>query len=375
MSRLQDIAKEGQSIWLDYIRRDLVEGHGLEKLISEDGIRGLTSNPAIFEKAIAAGALYDASIGGHVRAGQRDPEQLVELLAIEDIRMAADTFWPVYQESAAVDGYVSLEVSPRLANDGRRTLDEARRLWHTVGRPNLMIKVPGTAAGIPVVATLIAEGINVNITLLFSRTAYAAVSEAYLKGLEQRLANGHAIDKVGSVASFFVSRIDTVMDAAVAGQGGDAEVLAGRIAIANAKLAYQDFLAMLETPRWQALAAQGAKPQRLLWASTGTKSKAMRDTLYVEQLIGPQTVNTVPPATLDAFRDHGTVARTLDADVQAAQEVMAITTALALPFTAATDQLVVDGVQLFVDAWDKLLKAVADKRDALERANAADQPQ
>lgn len=374
MNRLKAITTEGQSIWLDYIRRDLVEGRGLEQLIAEDGLRGLTSNPAIFEKAIAAGSLYDASIAGHVRSGQRDPEQLVELLAIEDIRMAADTFWPVYQQTAGVDGYVSLEVSPRLASDGRRTLEEARRLWHTVGRPNLMIKVPGTVAGVPAVRSLISEGINVNITLLFSRSAYAAVVEAYLQGLEDRLAKGQAIDRIASVASFFVSRIDTVMDAAIAEKGSEAARLAGRIAIANAKLAYQDFLAVIESSRWQALAAQGAKPQRLLWASTGTKSKTMRDTLYVEQLIGPDTVNTVPPATLDAFRDHGSVARTLDAEVADAQEVIAAADALALPLTAATDQLVIDGVQLFVEAWDKLLKAVADKRDALEKANADDQP-
>ncbi len=369
MSRLTAVAEQGQSLWLDYIRRDLVDGGGLVKLVTEDGLRGLTSNPAIFEKAIAGSTLYDASLHGHVRQGQRDPEQLVEVVAIEDIRMAADVFWPVYQDSQGVDGYVSLEVPPRLASDTARTLEEARRLWRTVGRPNLMIKVPGTPAGVPAVRALIAEGINVNVTLLFSRKAYAAVAEAYMQGLEDRTARGEAIDKLASVASFFISRIDAVMDAELAAKGEEGAALTGRIAIANAKLAYQDFLQLTASPRWQALAAQGAQPQRLLWASTGTKNPAFRDTLYVEQLIGPATVNTVPPATLDAFRDHGVAHRTLDAEVPVAQSVLAAVEKLALPFEAATDQLVVDGVKLFVDAWDKLLAAVAAKRDALEAAD------
>jgi len=371
MSRLTAVLEHGQSLWLDYIRRDLADGGGLAKLVREDGLRGLTSNPAIFEKAIAGSALYDASIHSHVRLGLREPEQLVEVVAIEDIRMAADVFWPVYQESQGVDGYVSLEVSPRLASNTEKTLDEARRLWRTVGRPNLMIKVPGTVAGVPVVQQLIAEGINVNVTLLFSRKAYAAVAEAYLKGLEQRVAKGEAIDRVASVASFFVSRIDTVMDASLGTHGEEGAVLAGRIAIANAKLAYQDFLAQTASERWQALAAKGAMPQRLLWASTGTKNPALRDTLYVEQLIGPATVNTVPPATLDAFRDHGVARRTLDAEVPTAEAVMAAVDKLGLPFEAATDQLVVDGVKLFVDAWDQLLAAVAAKRDAFLAQDAA----
>ena len=371
MSRLKAVHALGQSLWLDYIRRDLVDGGGLARLIADDGLQGLTSNPAIFEKAIAGSTLYDASLKGHVRAGQRDPEQLVELLAIEDIRMAADVFDPVYRASQGLDGYVSLEVSPRLANDSARTLEEARRLWHTVGRPNLMIKVPGTPAGVQVVRALIADGINVNVTLLLSRAAYAAVAEAYLQGLEDRVAKGAPIDGLASVASFFVSRIDAVMDAQLPAESTAGSAIAGRIAIANAKLAYQDFLTLAASPRWQALAARGARPQRLLWASTGTKNPAMRDTLYVEQLIGPATVNTVPPATLDAFRDHGEAARTLDVDVDGALAVMTAVEQLGLPFEAATNQLVTDGVKLFVDAWDKLLAAVAAKRDALERVDAA----
>ena len=368
MSRLQALAQHGQSIWLDYIRRDLVDGTGLEQMITDGGLRGLTSNPAIFEKAIAGTMLYDPSLSGHVHEGLRDPEQLVEALAVEDIRMAADAFDRPYRDSKGLDGYVSLEVSPRLANDSARTLSEARRLWHTVGRPNLMIKVPGTAAGVPVVRQLIAEGINVNVTLLFSRAAYKAVAQAYIEGAEAWLKGGGDPGKLASVASFFVSRIDTAVDAELARLGGEATALSGQVAIANAKLAYQDYLELRASPRWQALAAQGVRPQRLLWASTGVKNPAWRDTLYVEALIGPETVNTVPPATLDAFRDHGEVALTLDSGVAYAQTVMAAVERLGIPFEAITDQLSAQGVQLFVDAWAQLLQAVANKRDALVNA-------
>lgn len=367
MSRLLAVAELGQSIWLDYIRRDLVETGALERLIAEDGLRGLTSNPAIFEKAIAGSSQYDVSLAGHVRAGQRDPEQLVEQLAVEDIRLAADAFDRLYRSSGGQDGYVSLEVSPRLANDSGRTLSEARRLWRTVGRPNLMIKVPGTPAGVPVVRQLISEGINVNVTLLFSRKAYKAVAGAYLAGAEDWLKSGGDPAKLASVASFFVSRIDTAMDAALSKLGGQALALSGQVAIANAKLAYQDYLELCASPRWQALAQRGVRPQRLLWASTGVKNPAWRDTLYVESLIGPETVNTVPPATLDAFRDHGVAARSLDQEVGFAHTVMAAVERLGIPFEAITEQLAGDGVQLFVDAWTQLLKAVAGKRDAMER--------
>ena len=367
MSRIKAVAVEGQSIWLDYIRRDFVDGGSLQKLITEDGLSGLTSNPAIFEKAIAASTLYDLSLIGHVHSGQRDPEQLAELLAVEDIRMAADLFWPVYQASKAADGYVSLEVSPRLASDTARTLKEAERLWHTVARPNLMIKVPGTPAGVPAVRALTAMGININVTLLFSRAAYAAVAEAYMQGLEDRVAKGKSIDKIASVASFFVSRIDAAIDPLLAKAGGKAVGLAGRIAIANARLAYLDFRQRSLTPRWRALAAKGAQPQRLLWASTGTKNPAYRDTLYIEQLIGPDSVNTVPPATLDAFRDHGVTAATLATEAEQSQAAMDALHALGIDFAAITDQLVTDGVQLFVDAWDKLLASLLGKRDTLAK--------
>jgi transaldolase/glucose-6-phosphate isomerase len=312
--------------------------------------------------------LFRSSLAGHVHEGLRDPEQLVEVLAVEDIRMAADAFDRLYRDSRGLDGYVSLEVSPKLAHDSGRTLEQARRLWRTVGRPNLMIKVPGTPAGVPVVRQLTAEGINVNVTLLFSRAAYRAVAEAYLDGAEAWLKDGGDPAKLSSVASFFVSRIDTAVDAELAKIGGEATALAGQVAIANAKLAYQDYLALREGARWQALAARGVRPQRLLWASTGVKNPAWRDTLYVEALIGHETVNTVPPATLEAFRDHGEVARTLDSGVAYAQTVMTAVERLGVPFEAITDKLSADGVQLFVDAWSQLLRAVANKRDALASA-------
>lgn len=364
MSRLHALAEHGQSIWLDYIRRDLVDGRGLETLIA-DGVRGLTSNPAIFEKAIGGSSLYDASLAGNAHEGIRNPEQLVETLAVEDIRMAADAFDRLHRDSQGQDGYVSLEISPKLAHDTQRTITEATRLWRVIGRPNLMIKIPGTKAAVPAVKELTAAGVNLNVTLLFSRADYLAVAEAFMAGAEAWLASGGDGRRVASVASFFVSRIDTAVDAELAKIGGEAVALSGKVAIANARLAYQDFLAMLATPRWLALSEQGVRPQRLLWASTGVKNPAWRDTLYVESLIGPATVNTLPPATLDAFRDHGAVARTLDADLAEAQMVMAALERLGIPFDAITEQLTKDGIQLFVDAWNQLAKAVANKCQGL----------
>lgn len=364
MSRLQALAEHGQSVWLDYIRRDLVDGRGLETLIAE-GVRGLTSNPAIFEKAIGGSSLYDASLAGNAHEGIRNPEQLVETLAVEDIRMAADAFDRLYRDSKGQDGYVSLEISPKLANDTDRTITEATRLWRVIGRPNLMIKIPGTKASVRAVKELTAAGVNLNVTLLFSRVDYVAVAEAFMAGAEAWLAGGGDGRRVASVASFFVSRIDTAVDAELAKIGGEAMALSGKVAIANARLAYQDFLAMLATPRWLALSEQGVRPQRLLWASTGVKNPAWRDTLYVESLIGPATVNTLPPATLEAFRDHGEVALTLDADLAEAQMVMAALERLGISFDAITDQLRKDGIQLFVDAWNQLAKSVANKCQGL----------
>jgi len=366
----------GQSIWLDFIRRELLVSGGLQALIDE-GIRGLTSNPAIFEKAIAGSTDYDDALAAQVRAGESDVAVLFEQLAIEDIRKAADVFMPLYQQSQGQDGFVSLEVSPHIAMDTAATVADARRLWKAVDRPNLMIKVPGTAPGALAVRQLIGEGINVNVTLLFSRAAYRAVADAYIEGLETFAASGGDPARVASVASFFISRIDSAVDAeidrrvAAAGDGAaDLAALKGQVAIANAKLAYRDYQQLSQSSRWQALLARGARPQRLLWASTGTKNPAYRDVLYVEQLIGADTVNTIPPATMDAFRDHGGVDDTLTAKVDGADAVIAQVAALDLPLDAITDQLVTDGIQLFVDAHDQLLAAVARKRDALLSAAA-----
>jgi transaldolase len=373
MNRLQAVHALGQSLWLDYIRRDLLTGGGLRRLIEDDAISGLTSNPAIFEKAIGGSADYDEALQALVRSGLREPAELFERIAIEDIRLAADEFRKTYDGTRAADGYVSLEVSPRLAHDTEATVAQARRLWQAVGRDNLMIKVPGTPAGVDAVRTLIGEGINVNVTLLFSRQAYRAVAEAYIDGVERWTQRGGEAGRIASVASFFVSRIDAAMDAELAQRsaagGADAarlEALLGRVAIANARLAYQDYKALYATPRWQVLAQQHrARPQRLLWASTGTKNPKFRDTLYVEELIGVDTVDTVPPATLDAFRDHGEALSRLEHAIGDAQSVFDEIDALKLPFAAVVERLVAEGVQLFVDADDKLLAAVARKRDAI----------
>jgi transaldolase len=368
--------QRGQSIWLDFIRRELLVSGGLQTLIDE-GIRGLTSNPAIFEKAIGGSTDYDEALAAQVRAGESDVAVLFEQLAIDDIRKAADVFMPLYRQSGGQDGFVSLEVSPHIAMDTAATVADAQRLWQAVDRPNLMIKVPGTAPGATAVRQLIGEGINVNVTLLFSRSAYRAVADAYIDGLETWVAAGGDPARVASVASFFISRIDSAMDAeidrrlATAGDTGQSlAALKGQVAIANAKLAYRDYQQLSRTSRWQALVQRGARPQRLLWASTGTKNPAYRDVLYVEQLIGADTVNTIPPATMDAFRDHGQVADTLTAAVDAAEAVLAQVGSQKLPLDAITDQLVTDGVKLFVDAHDQLLAAVARKRDALLAAAA-----
>ncbi len=382
MSTLQSCHAHGQSIWLDFIRRQLIASGELGRLIDQDGIRGVTSNPAIFEKAIGGSSDYDAALAAAVAAGQSDPEQLFEHLAIEDIRAAADVLADLYRDSDGVDGYVSLEVSPHLAMDLDATVANARRLWRAVGRSNLMIKVPATEPGIAAVRQLIGEGINVNVTLLFARAAYRAVAQAYLEGLETLAAAGGELRSVASVASFFVSRIDTAIDAMIderladtsAEQGSQLAALRGRIAVANAKMAYQDFLEIEASPRWQRLAAQGARPQRLLWASTGTKNPAYSDVLYVETLIGRDTVNTVPPATMDAFRDHGSVDDTLTEGVAEAREQLEQLAGFGLSLDQVAAQLLGDGVQLFVDAHEKLLAAVARKADTL-RAAAADPAQ
>jgi transaldolase/glucose-6-phosphate isomerase len=372
ISRLKTLAEAGQGVWLDFVDRKFLKDGGLDRLIDEDGLTGVTSNPSIFEKAIGHGDAYDEGLHAFLKAHpDATAVDAYESLAIADIQAAADKLAPVYHRLEGKDGYVSLEVSPYLANDTARTVEEAQRLWKAVDRANLMIKVPGTAAGVPAIRALIEAGLNINITLLFSIDAYQAVAEAYLAGLEARIAKGQPVDVIASVASFFVSRIDTQMDKKIADleAAGDpkavkAKPLAGNIAIANAKLAYAWYLDLIASPRWEALAAKGAMPQRLLWASTGVKNPDYRDVLYIETLIGPDTVNTVPPKTLDAFRDHGEVAETLAAGLDEARAVLDKADALGLDLPGVTTALVADGVKQFSDAADTLLAAVEDKRRA-----------
>jgi len=369
MNKLGSIADFGQSIWLDYIDRHLIRSGELQQLIEHDGIRGVTSNPAIFEKAIRTDKEYASILQ---LLGGASPLEAFEHLAIADIRAAADVLHPVYESSEWRDGYVSLEVSPKLAHDCAGTVAEARRLWRAVGRQNLMIKVPATNAGIPAIQMLITEGVNVNATLLFSQAMYQRVAEAFMSGLEQRLLNGGSLARVASVASFFISRIDSAVDAAIdkrlkkASNDGEREVLQsvhGKVAIANARLAYQHYKAVFSTPRWEALHECGAQSQRLLWASTGAKNPAYSDTLYIEELIGPDTVNTAPPATLAAFREHGRIRASLEEDVAGATMVMNRLNAFGISLDDVTDALLDDGIRLFDEAYGKLLDAIATSAD------------
>ncbi|WP_430911775.1 bifunctional transaldolase/phosoglucose isomerase [Methylobacterium sp. sgz302541] len=364
--------EQDQAVWLDFVARGFIEKGELKTLVERDGLRGVTSNPAIFEKAIGASDEYDGALAKALKeGGDARVIDLYEGLAVEDIRHAADVLRPVYEASDGADGYVSLEVSPYLALDTQATLDEARRLHKWVARDNLMVKVPATPEGIPAIRQLTAEGLSINVTLLFSQDTYEEVARAFVAGLEERARNGGDVSRIASVASFFISRIDSLVDKLIdekAASGGDRdglEPLKGKVAIANAKLAYQRYKRILSEPAWQALAAKGAKAQRLLWASTGTKNKAYPDTLYVAELIGPNTVNTMPPATMDAFRDHGEVRATIEADLPAAEAVMENLKAAGIEIDAVAKQLVDEGVQLFVDAQDKLLGAVAGKRIAM----------
>jgi transaldolase/glucose-6-phosphate isomerase len=363
----------GQAPWLDFLARGFIAQGGLKKLVEHDGLTGVTSNPSIFEKAIAGSAEYDASLKEFEAEGDFDVMTLYERLAIEDIREAAKVLRPVFEATKAADGYVSLEVSPYLAMSAEGTIAEARRLWAAVGRENVMIKVPATAAGLPAIRQLIGEGINVNITLLFSQHVYEQVVEAYLAGLEQLVARGGDPAKVASVASFFVSRIDVAVDKLIderlsqggaAGERGALATIKGQVAIANAKLAYQRYKRLFAGPRWEKLRAKGARVQRLLWASTGTKNKSYSDVLYVDELIAPDTVNTLPPATMDAFRDHGKPRPSLEQNIEGAEQVMAALGRAGISIDAITGKLVEEGVQLFADAFDKLLGAIAAKRSA-----------
>ena len=363
---LKDLLKFGQSVWLDYIRRDLITSGELKRMIDEDGLRGMTSNPAIFEKAITGSTDYADILASLKDRDDLDAKARYEILAIRDIQDAADLLRPVYEESHRRDGYVSLEVSPYLARDTQGTIEEARRLWKSVDRPNVMIKVPGTAEGVPAFEQLIGEGININVTLLFSQEVYQQVAEAYVRGVEKFAASGGDVGRIASVASFFISRIDNSVDAeltariktAKAGEEQKLKSLLGKVAIANGKLAYQRYLNIFSGTQWDKLRAKGAQTQRVLWASTSTKNPAYPDILYVQEMIGPDTVNTIPPATFDAFRDHGQPRETLTEAVDEAKQAMKTLAEVGISIDRVTDKLTDDGVRLFEEAFDKLLGAV-----------------
>jgi transaldolase len=370
---LLELQQHGQSVWLDYIRRKSLLSGDVRKLIEDDGLRGMTANPSIFQAAIAAGDDYDETIARLVRAGA-EPNTIYETIAVEDIQTACDQFRPVYDATDGADGLVSLEVSPALAYDTEGTIEEARRLWTWVDRPNLMIKVPGLAPGVPAIETLLAEGINVNVTLLFAIEAYEAVAWAYIRALEKRIAEGKSIDRIASVASFFVSRVDVLIDPILdkkaaaetdAAKKAQIQGLRGKAAIANARLAYQSFKRIFGDTRFKALAAQGARVQRPLWASTSVKDKAYSDLLYAEALIGPDTVDTMPRETLEAFRDHGKVVDTIEQDVAGARASLAGLADVGIDLKQVTDQLEKEGVDKFQQSFDALVKGIVDKRAAM----------
>jgi transaldolase/glucose-6-phosphate isomerase len=372
MNPLKDLERFGQAPWLDYVSRGLLRDGELARLVEQDGIKGVTSNPSIFEKVIGHSNAYDEEIGGLLQRGCGDVGAIFRQLAVADIRAAADTLAPVYEATMAADGYVSMEVSPYIARDTAATIAEAREIWAEVARDNLMVKVPGTPEGLPAIRQLTAEGLNINVTLLFSQAVYIEVTEAYIAGLEA-LPRTHDLSRIASVASFFVSRIDLRIDAkieellktAAPSERARLEGSRGKAAIANAKLAYRDYERIFSGPRWEALVRRGARPQRLLWASTGTKNKAYSDVLYVDTLIGPDTVNTMPPETMDAFRDHGRPQASLQSGVAEAEKVLADLKAAGISLDEATDWLAQDGVDKFADAADLLYGAIAEKCDAL----------
>jgi transaldolase / glucose-6-phosphate isomerase len=359
---LKQLARFGQSIWLDYIRRSLMTSGDLRRMVEEDGLGGMTSNPSIFEKAMG-GAEYADYLAELRKNKTLDAKGIYEGLAIRDIQDAADVLRPVYDRTKRHDGYVSMEVSPYLAYKTQETIDEALRLWKAVNRPNLMIKIPGTPAGVPAIETVLREGVNVNVTLLFSQDMYEEVAWAFIRALEQRAAKGQDLAGIAGVASFFVSRIDTAVDALIDERLPQAspeqkkllESVRSKVAIANAKLAYERYQRVFSGPRWEALAGKGAQTQRPLWASTSTKNPKLRDVLYIEELIGKDTVNTIPPATYDAFRDHGVPRASLTEDVEGARTVMANLEAAGISIETVTADLVTAGVKQFEDAFSKLL--------------------
>ena len=373
-NRLRELHDAGQSVWLDYIDRTMLQNGALARRIVDDSLMGMTSNPTIFEKALAEGNAYDAQISA--TALDLTSSQLFELIETDDVRMACDIFADVYRATNGGDGYVSIEVSPGVARDPDATVEEGRRLWATVGRPNVMVKVPGTPEGAVAARRLIADGINVNITLLFSIDAHARVIEAYLSGLEDRRSAGHPIDRVASVASFFVSRVDGEIDKrldAIAASSNEALrggilALRGRAAVANARLAYRLFSTSFAGPRWAALAAAGARVQRPLWASTSSKNPAYRDVLYVETLIGPHTVNTMPPATIEAFRDHGNTQRTVDTEWTAAEQLFHELEQAGVSMREVTDKLLADGLSSFQKSFETLVQGLERKAASLGKS-------
>jgi transaldolase/transaldolase/glucose-6-phosphate isomerase len=367
---LRELNAIGQSVWQDNIRRGELKSGALKKLIDEDGLSGTTSNPTIFEKAIEGSKDYDEAIAKLGHAGKSATE-IFDALAIEDIQNACDLFRATYDKTQGRDGFVSIEVSPTLAHDTAGTTAEARRLWHTVNRPNVMIKIPGTKEGLPAIEQTLSEGININVTLLFAVEMYEQVARRYVAAVEKRVKEGKPVDRLASVASFFVSRIDTLIDQQLDARAGaapspavkeKAESLKGKIAIANAKVAYRKYQDIFGSPQFKALAAKGAQVQRVLWASTSTKNPKYRDVIYVEALIGPDTVNTLPPATIAAFRDHGVVRPTLVEDYDGALRAMAGLSEVGVDMRAATQKLEDDGVKSFSNDFAKLLSVVEEKR-------------
>ena len=373
--RIAQLLEQGQSVWQDDISRQMIESGEIARIVAQ-GVRGLTSNPSIFEKAIAAGDAYDEDVARLAGEGL-DAQRIFEAVAVDDIRATCDLFIPVYEASEGGDGFVSIEVSPGAARDAERTRQEARRLWETVDRPNLMVKIPGTMEGAPVIQEMLAEGININVTLLFAIDSYARVAEAYVAALEARHAAGKPVDRIASVASFFVSRVDTLVDKlldekiAETGDQGLA-ALKGKAAVANARLAYERFGEIFRSERFAPLAAAGASVQRPLWASTSVKNPAYRDVLYVEELIGPDTVNTMPRPTIEAFLDHGVVARTVDTGLDDARQTWAALAEAGIDLEAATDRLEEEGIATFVKSYDALIAGVEGKRAQMAEATAAD---
>ncbi len=373
MNRIQQLHALGQSIWLDYIERSMVQSGELRQLVA-DGVAGVTSNPTIFQQAIAKSSAYQDELA-RLASSPADDKTVFETLAIADIQAAADVLRPVYDAAGGHDGCVSLEVAPDLAHDTAATIAEGRRLHAAVNRPNLMIKVPATKAGLPAIRQLIADGININVTLIFSLERYAAVKEAFLQGIEDRLAAGKPVDHVASVASFFVSRLDVNIDARLEklaqqepAQSAEYKALQGKAAVANSKLAYRQFEEVFSGPRWERLAAAGARVQRPLWASTSTKNPAYPDLIYVDTLIGPHTVNTMPPQTLKAFADHGTPARTVDQDLDGARAVLAALADVGIDLAAVTEELEADGVNKFAESFVQLLNTIQQRRLELAKA-------